>query len=263
MPPKRTERLGEYRSLVLRGVELSARDVNFLKREEVAKAIRVSRTLDGALEVSSVDAVGVLELETIRIEVEPKLAGGRDSLARMLDLLLPRPDTIARNRDVEFEGDHLLDLVIAMLCHEADLVVRRGILHDYRHRVESTTAVRGRILVDRQLTKRFGRWDRVWCGWNSFGTLAAENMRVRDALDRATRVASNPQVRTSARRLAGVFDEACEGVVDPGFSGPIQTHRQNAYYWPTIPQPILSWPGPHCWTCTRAAMGSSSASSWE
>jgi 5-methylcytosine-specific restriction enzyme subunit McrC len=227
-------RIAEYGSSGFLDITLSDRELEFLERKSVKRALKHDFDARGRVKFEANDHVGVLELENFRIVVEPKVAGGRAVLARMLQHLLPTPEHLGRMRAVEFGGETLFDLVLNMLNQEAEDVLRRGVLHDYHQRSDALTAVRGRILPLRQLAERANRWDKVWCRHDVFGTNSRENRLLRDALRAGARRASSTAVRTRAHRAASVFHEACEGTVTTGERHLIVRDRRNAYYWPAV-----------------------------
>ncbi|MEV5829365.1 hypothetical protein AB0L25_27765 [Spirillospora sp. NPDC052242] len=64
------------------------------------------------------------------------------------------------------EGLDLRDLVCLLLTLEADRLLRHGLRRDYLRREEDLPAVRGRLLADRQVMRRFGRLDRLECRYD-------------------------------------------------------------------------------------------------
>jgi 5-methylcytosine-specific restriction enzyme subunit McrC len=106
----------------------------------------------------------------------------------------------------------LLDFIIELLSSAADRILSAGLRADYVEREDQLPALRGRLLPDRQLLERFGRYDRVLCRYDEHEHDIADNQLLALALAQGARTATLRQVRRRARGLAAVLEEVC----DPG-----------------------------------------------
>ena len=117
---------------------------------------------DGRLRVRARSWVGVVRVADHEIRVMPKHTHGSLGVLTMLRYASGAiPEQMRSARTVQ-EGDrNLLDLVCLLLADESEMVVRQGVLQDYAEHEEALAALRGRLLVDRQVRLRYGQVDEV------------------------------------------------------------------------------------------------------
>jgi len=110
--------------------------------------------------------------------------------------------------------------------------VRRGLLGDYVEEDEVLPAVRGRILMRRQLLERHGRVDRVWCRHDELRQDVDENRLLSFGLAVALRRCRDPGVLRRAQALREVLAAVCDpGPVPAARDLPaIGYHRLNGHY---------------------------------
>ena len=123
----------------------------------------------------------------------PKLAGEHVGLVSLLeytsgiDALSQYPSW----HQMETGGKDLLDLLALLLVDACERLVRGGLLSDYREVEDALPVLRGRLLADRQLLRRFGQIQRLECRFDERVTDIPENQLLAAALDLlATRVHS-------------------------------------------------------------------------
>ena len=112
--------------------ELRERTVIEVEREGEASLYRVRVS----------DAVGIIVLEGLQILVRPKIPKEHLLYLFSRSRTLPRLDAA---RGLLAEGVELWELVAEWFLREAERVLRRGLLRDYRETSEDTPALRGRI----------------------------------------------------------------------------------------------------------------------
>ncbi|WP_214105200.1 McrC family protein [Acrocarpospora catenulata] len=160
----------EYQTVKVSGLNPSGSDRELSESEELNKRIKLRWLPDGALEVTATSHVGVVALDCVTIHVRPKLAGRELSVLRMLDYAsgLSALRYVDRLRHLPDVGHNLRDLICLLLAIECEALLRGGLRRDYVHREELLPAVRGRLLADRQMLRRFGRLDRLECRFDEF-----------------------------------------------------------------------------------------------
>jgi 5-methylcytosine-specific restriction enzyme subunit McrC len=94
------------------------------------------------------------------------------------------------------------------------------------------TAVRGRILADKQVLKKFGRIDLLLCRYDEYETDVPENQILGAALDKCVRRAQHETVRLKVGRLRSIFEEVCNyRLLDSKLVRQRMVyHRQNSHY---------------------------------
>lgn len=202
--------LDEYETKRVFGVRPSAADTAVAESEDLSKRITLRWLRGDALEVAAGSHIGVVNLECASIHVRPKLVGSELGVLQMLDYAagldslrnLPLVQRLSSGLD-------LRDLVCLLLTRECDRLLRHGLRRDYLRREEALPVVRGRLLADRQVMRRFGRLDRIECRYDERSTDIPDNRLCGAALRVAARTARDAGVRGRARRLAADFAAVC------------------------------------------------------
>ncbi|MFG2021463.1 McrC family protein [Actinomadura geliboluensis] len=223
----------EYGSRRVPGLEPSAADLAIAESEELAKRITLRWLRDGTLEIVAGSHVGVVELDCVSVHVRPKLAGSELGVLEMLDYAAGldslRELPLLRRLGT---GLNLRDLVCLLLTRESERLLRHGLRRDYLRREDALPVVRGRLLVERQVTRRFGMLDRLECRYDERSADIPDNRLCAAALQLAARTAENADVRTAARRLAADYSSVCAvGAFDVRAAVERLTyHRANEHY---------------------------------
>ena len=169
--------------------------------EQDSTRLKVDELIDG-IRIESTSWVGVVRLDSLDICITPKLPGDSLDLARMLDVAFGL-DALTRFKAVRplaIEGMNLFDLLAALLSEETSALIRDGLMRDYMEHEAALPVMRGRVLWDRQLFRRFSRMDRIECRFDERTGDIAENRVLVAALGACSRRVVNPVVRRSVRR---------------------------------------------------------------
>jgi 5-methylcytosine-specific restriction enzyme subunit McrC len=167
--------------------------------------------LRSGVRVSATSWVGVARFEQFEVRVVPKLAGGNLGLVGMIEFATGL-NSLRRNsgaRTLAAEGASLFDLVSLLLAEGCERIARGGLLADYVETEDELPTVRGRLLGDRQVLKRFGRVDRVVCRYDELEQDVVENQLLAAALEKCARRVKDDAVRLRVGRLRSLFTEAC------------------------------------------------------
>lgn len=233
--PQPLPALREWEDRTFEGVRLSP-DGRLL-------AARLAGTGESRLEVTELREglrvrarswVGVVRLDGVEIRVVPKLAGDQLGLVKLVELVtgLDGLTRLAGEAGLQLAGESLLDLVALLFAEACQGVLRRGLLAGYVEREEALPMVRGRILADRQVLRRFGRLDRIECRFDELEHDVDENRLLAAALRVAHRRVRSAAVRRRLARLRAVFDPICDVLqldLDSARKGTAY-NRLNAHY---------------------------------
>lgn len=204
--------IAEWKSLVVEGASLSAPDRQLAAELAAGEAGRlIVEELRSGVRVSATSWVGVARFERFEVCVTPKLAGGNLGLVEMIEFATGL-DALRRSsgvRTLETEGANLFDLVALLLAESCERIARGGLLADYVEVEDELPAVRGRLLGDRQLLKRFGQVDRVVCRYDELEQDVVENQILAAALEKCARRVRDDAVRLRVGRMRALFAEAC------------------------------------------------------
>lgn len=233
---RRVVELREYETRIVHDVHLTAGDRRILDDPAVASCLQLRALDQSRLEVRAGAHIGVLSLDALDIHIAPKLIGTNLDVLRMAAYTA---DTTAlhhldNDRTMATGGPHLRDLICRLLARTCERLLQGGLRHDYLNHTRALPALRGRLLVDRQLLRRHGRLDLLECRYDEHSTDIPDNQLCAAALTLAARTATDPAVRAMVRRLATDFTALCDPTALPAetLDGPPAYGRHNSHYRP-------------------------------
>lgn len=188
------------------GVELSLEELRLLRRLAPSVALAPSVDLPDRYDLTAGSFVGAVDLGTLAIEIRPKLP--IDRLLFLISYALGRRGW----QEVPFElerADSLVEAIVPGFVSQVRRALRRGVLQGYRVEEDALQTVRGRVCVDDQLRRRFGRTPPVEVRFDEFTEDVEENRLLKAAIARLRRL----RIRSDAVRHAlRAFDLALAGV---------------------------------------------------
>ncbi|HET6482606.1 MAG TPA: hypothetical protein VFG35_21575 [Actinoplanes sp.] len=202
--------------------------------EADGRRLRIRWLADGQAEITTYSWIGVVRFEAAELHIVPKASGGNLGVLQMLHYAsgLGALREIAAVRALAAEGANLRDLVGLLVARTSEEVLRRGPVREYMTREAALPVLRGRLLGDRQLLRRFGQLDQLECRYDEYETDTLDNQVLAAGLDVAARTVSAPTVRAHARRVTADFAGVCDPTgLDPAAVGTdLHYTRQNAHY---------------------------------
>ena len=187
-------------------VSLSAYEVTLLQQSNAGIAIAPSPASNGHFDLAPSSMVGVIDLETLTVEIQPKM-----TIDRFLFLLSYSLDPKKwQNQQFDFEEhSSILEAIIPGFAHQIRRALGRGVLQGYRTELASLSTVRGRIRFDEQLRTRYGVAPPIEVQYDDFTEDIPENQLIKTALHRLRRL----RIRSPlARQQLHEFDVALERV---------------------------------------------------
>jgi 5-methylcytosine-specific restriction enzyme subunit McrC len=224
----------EHARKTVLGLSPTDEDRALAESEELRKRLKMRWLAKGGLRIKTGSYVGVVELDCATIQVRPKLAGTELDVLAMLDYAsgLHALRRLQSMRAMPDEGHDLRDLVCLLLVEVCEDLLRHGVRRDYVRREERLPVVRGRLLADRQILRRYGQMDGLECRYDEFDSDILDNRLCARALQNAARTARDDDVRARARRAASHFADVCDSHgLDPRIVAERLTcHRGNEHY---------------------------------
>lgn len=183
-----------------------------LSTEELEPKIIIRWLSTGEIDISATSWVGVVRFSHVDIHVVPKLVGGQLGVLRMLQYAagIELIRLLPTERPLPAVETDLLDLAVLFLTEATKILIRDGLLRDYRPVDDSLTALRGRLNIRNQYLRRFGQLHRLECHFDEYDGDIPDNQLVAAALEVACRRAHDPDVRVAALRQAAIIGEVCE-----------------------------------------------------
>jgi 5-methylcytosine-specific restriction enzyme subunit McrC len=232
-----TIELREWRQCLVPDRELSpaARAVAADLRSAEEGRLIIDELRDG-LRITSKAWVGVVRLDDLEIRVVPKLAG-KDHRALIDMIELTRGlDVLARARSgirsLDTAGAGLFDLIALLFAEEAERLINGGLIADYLEHEDALPLVRGRMLIDRQLRQRFGRYERIYCRFDERSSDIRHNQVLGAAAAICARHSRDVRVRAKAQVVLGVLAETCDwsGLSREALIAPFEYDRLTSHY---------------------------------
>ena len=227
--------LREWEVRTIPHLQLTHNDEVLLDRfqEGGTKRLEILRLRDG-LRVQASSWVGWVRFETFELQIFPKLAGDVGTVIGMLKHAagLEHLHKYSIRGGVEASGQALFELLVSLFAAECETILRTGLLSDYVVVEDELGVLRGRLLVDRQVLRRFGRFDRLECRFDERSEDVAENRLLVTTLARCVDLVVSSDLRARLRRLLTEFFQTCS-IEDGDISTLRRTmgyDRRNAHY---------------------------------
>ncbi|BFU45751.1 McrC family protein [Krasilnikovia sp. MM14-A1004] len=227
--------IGEYQTLRVPWPTPDRADLHLAEDLERGGRLAKLRWLhNGHAEITTTAWVGVIQFHHCTVNVVPKAAGGNLAVLEMLDYAsgINALRELRAHRRIDAHGVHLRDLVCLMLARDSDEILRQGPSRNYVTREHALPTLRGRVLADRQIRRRFGQLDQLECRYDELETDHLDNQLLAAGLNVAARIASAADVRMLARRVAADFSGLCDPAdLDPNdVTTRLHYTRHNEHY---------------------------------
>ncbi|WP_336086136.1 McrC family protein [Nocardia sp. SSK8] len=205
MTERREVRLREYGSAQVPESLLTPSDLLRLRALQAQGRMTVDESRAG-WRLKADATVGILNLDRVRLVIEPKLAFTGESLIRWLcyALAVPVPhDATARDWTVSPTG--FADIVATALAHECQILLRDGLRRDYVRNHQLAPVLRGRFDAVTQATRRYGLLDQLHHDTFDRSPSIWENEICGHALDVARVTVADPALAQRLSTLATGF----------------------------------------------------------
>jgi 5-methylcytosine-specific restriction enzyme subunit McrC len=221
--------LPEWHSCQLPGLELTPSDRAFVQKLG-DQQISLIEAREGLL-VETRGFVGVVQLESVRICVQPRLVGGPANLVRLIDYTrrLNLMREVGADAGIDLASDELFDLLVLLLGRSCEGVLDAGVVADYLPQHDDLPVLRGRLDLKAQVLRRWGQVDRLVCDFDERLTDVPENRWLLRALRVAWRGVDDPALATTVRRLVSTWEEFCRDDPRAELARPVLT-RINQHY---------------------------------
>lgn len=225
-------------------------------RESDDQRLLSLRTLGGVKVIQVKNYVGVIALPRNRfIEVLPKTGKNqgdkhiaRQQLLMMLKTLKAFRHVESASASVKTSKMPLMDIFIQQFIASIDVIVQKGLKHDYLRQQENLPWLKGKLLVSEQLKKNSVRRDRFAVEFDEYRVERPENRLLKTALEKVYGYTSNPVLLQALSRLQTLFEPIPEvHNVEIAFKQVrLDRHMQHytrALEWAGL---ILRGQSPHC-----------------
>ncbi|WEJ82948.1 McrC family protein [Kluyvera intermedia] len=214
------------------------------------------RTVSGVKVIQVKNYVGVIALPQKRlIEVLPKTSKksedktlARQRLLMMLQTLKSFRNLATSASSVMTSKMTLMDIFIQQFVASMEIIVKKGLKHDYLRQQDNLPWLRGKLLISEQLKKNSVRRDRFYVEYDEYRVERPENRLLKTAIDKVYGYTNNPSLLQALGKLQSLFDPMPKvDNVDIAFRQVhLDRHMQHyevALSWAKL---ILQGNSPHC-----------------
>lgn len=172
------------------------------------------RTVSGVKVIQVKNYVGVIALPQKRlIEVLPKTSKksedkmlARQRLLMMLQTLKSFRNLATSASSVMTSKMTLMDIFIQQFAASMEIIVKKGLKHDYLRQQDNLPWLRGKLLVSEQLKKNSVRRDRFYVEYDEYRVERPENRLLKTAIDKVYGYTNNPSLLQALGKLQSLFD---------------------------------------------------------
>jgi len=215
-------------------VTLSVEERDLLATLAPGNAIRSASGTEASYVLRPDSHVGAVQLPNVSIAIRPKRSVGLEDVFFMLSYAVDRA-AFGQEFFTFHEDDSLLEAIIPGFVAHVRRAFARGLVQEYRTEEDVLPVVRGRLRLEDQVRRRFGRAPLIEVRFDEFTEDVEPNRLIRAALARLSRM----RVRSATvRRSVNAFDAALERVrlvdYDTRALPEILYTRLNEHYRPAV-----------------------------
>lgn len=211
--------------------ELSAAQRDALLREARTLGLSIDRVLDaeGTYSLATGPTVGAVEIGDLSVLIEPKIG-----IPQLLSLACYAM-RVFRSREQKFfdfeESEALPDTLAIALASAAREAFVQGLLHGYREEEEALQTIRGRIMLEEQMRRRFGIGLPVEVRYDEFTDDILANQLVKGAVSRLARMRlRSMKARQGLSWVAAMLDQVSLVEFGPNDIPEVRFDRLNEHY---------------------------------
>lgn len=207
---------------------LSAAERDSLRGRQLSLTIEPAESSDTEYYLRPESVVGALEIGALSVLIEPKI--GIPKLVSLACYAIGKVEF--RAEDFDFPEEYALPDALALaLASYARLAFSSGLLHGYHSEEEALQTVRGRVLFDEQLRRRFDRPLPVEVQYDEFTSDIVVNRLVKAAAHRLGRMRlRSPEARRNLGGVAGILDDVSLVEFPPREVPAVAFDRLNEHY---------------------------------
>lgn len=181
------------------------------------------------LKFKTLSWVGVIELESVRIEIRPKFNRGFTSLVDLICFINRLPFHRWHDTEAVYDRDDFMELLVQLFLNELDKIMRHGLVKEYVTDEDNLRQLRGRPVFDQNLKKNLTNPTRIYCKYDELVTNVPENQVILSALEMAYRFKLQTATNRQVNKYRCEFEKVCSPYSLPALPS-FKYHRLNAHY---------------------------------
>jgi len=181
------------------------------------------------LRFNTLSWVGVIELESLRIEIRPKFDERFTSLIDLICFVNRLPFHRWQDNQAVYARDDFMELLVQLFLSELDKLIKHGLVKEYVTDEDNLRQLRGRPVFDQNLKRNLTNPTRIYCKFDELESNVPENQVILSALEMAYHFKLQPSTKRQVNKYRCEFEKVCSPYslpVLPSFT----YHRLNAHY---------------------------------
>ncbi|WP_158282175.1 McrC family protein [Salipaludibacillus keqinensis] len=195
----------------------------------------------GSHRLRFINLVGVIQLDTVRIEILPKIdlnktkeSLNRRALLNMLSMTKKLPIAIGDKTLSTYEKVDLVHIIANLFIVELSKTLNRGMYREYRLTEENIPTLKGRLLVSEPLRKNTRRSVNAFCEFDEL----TPDILINQLLKAALRIVF-PYVQQSSLKMKlmngfEMLDDVSDVPITSAMLDQVEINRQNQHYETTL-----------------------------
>lgn len=182
--------------------------------------------------------VGVLCVGNLQIEVLPKVDKGADDKAvwhsNLLTMLKAvyklKVDVPSQAQQKFIHSNSILDIFIQRFLDEVERLLHIGLVKTYRKVEDNCKALKGKLLVGKQITRNFAHRERFYVSYTTYDYNHICNRIIYKALKLIPYITGNSYVKARANTIRFEFPELNDISIDEGVFNRMEFDRKTEEY---------------------------------
>lgn len=228
--------LSEYSDeFLLPGYELSREEREYLTKTSIIHESRPWERrfyfdeLRSGVRIKTQSWVGVIELEKVRIIIQPKFNKGFTSLIDMISFIEDLPIYQWEDTSGTIDKTNFLEILVRLFLKEVEQVLQLGLVKEYITESDNLTTLRGRVNFRENLRRNFNLPTKVFCNYDELVTNVKENQILLSVLVKISSFNLQLKTKQHLNIIRSQMELLCNeyrGTEWPTF----HYHRLNAHY---------------------------------
>lgn len=180
--------------------------------------------------IKPLNYVGIIQLSNIKINIVPRFDNQFSKLIQIISFSNNLKYKYYKRYTKSQNGIlSLHEIIIELLLFEINMIVKQGAFKKYVKHERNSRILRGRIDLEKQVSKNQLMGNRIYCKYDELDTNIIENQVILKALDVCRKITTNEFLLKKAKRYNNLFESYCDKFTGNNFPK-ITYHRLNYYY---------------------------------
>lgn len=218
---------------ILKNTTLVGKDKELLEKLENKKILFMKEDpFTKKLSLQAQSNIGIAQFTNFRVEIKPKFSD-INKVVKLIEYVNGFDLVIFPESEIEFEGekDDLSEIIIGSFLVKVQILLQQGLMKSYDTREENLSALRGKLLLDKQFQNDFRGKIQFACEYDELEYNNLENQIILYCLECCYDITINKLRKQEIRELIQIISELVEfkHIAQEDF-GKINYNQMNHHY---------------------------------